>query len=105
VHLTPEAVLASVTRPRVAARDYPVVAVTTMGGEKLTGIRGAETADTLQVFDVAVPPVRRSFQKSRVTVVPVGGKGIFDHTKLELTHQQLLDVAALLSSGNAASPP
>jgi mono/diheme cytochrome c family protein len=104
-NMTPEAVLAGITKPRVASRDYPVVAVTTMSGEKLTGIRGGETADTLQVFDVAVPPVRRSFQKSQITVVPVSGNGIFDHTKLGLTHQQLLDVAALLSSGNAASSP
>jgi mono/diheme cytochrome c family protein len=102
--MTPEAVLASITKPRVASRNYPVVAVT-LGGERLTGIRGAETADTLQVFDVVVPPVRRDFQKSQITVVAVEGKGIFDHTKLGLTHQQLLDMAALLSSGNAASTP
>jgi hypothetical protein len=51
---------------------------------KLTGIRGKETADTLQVFDVGVPPVRRSFRKSLVTVVALSGAGIFDHTKLGL---------------------
>jgi hypothetical protein len=51
---------------------------------KLTGIRGKETADTLQVFNVGVPPVRRSFRKSLVTVVALSGAGIFDHTKLGL---------------------
>ena len=98
LHQTPEQILAKITHARLASRDYPLIAVTTAAGEKLTGIRGKETTDTLQVFDVAMPPVRRSFQKSRITVVAVSGAGIFDHTKLGLTHQQLLDVAALLGS-------
>jgi predicted CxxxxCH...CXXCH cytochrome family protein len=97
-HETPEEVLTSITRPQLVSRDYPAVAVTTDGGEKLTGIRGGETADTLQVFDVAIPPVRRSFRKSQIAVVAVSGKGLFDHTKLGLTRQQQLDVAALLGT-------
>jgi mono/diheme cytochrome c family protein len=97
-HETSEDILASITRPQIASRDYPVIVVTTLSGEKLIGIRGGETADTLQVFDVAIPPVRRSFQKSQIADVQVSGKGIFDHTKLKLSRQQLLDVAALLGA-------
>jgi mono/diheme cytochrome c family protein len=93
-----EQVLASITRARVGSRDYPVVTITTVSGEKLTGIRGTETADTLQVFDVALPPVRRSFQKSKIASLATSDQGIFDHTQLGLTHRQLLDVAALLGS-------
>ena len=98
LHETPEQVLSSITRAKLASRDFPVVAITTLSGEKLTGIRGKDTPDTLQVFDVTIPPVRRSFQRAQLASVAVSDRGIFDHTKLGLTHQQLLDVAALLGS-------
>jgi mono/diheme cytochrome c family protein len=98
LHETPEQVLASITRPKLASRDFPVVAITTVSGETLTGIRGKETPDTLQVFDVTIPPVRRSLQKTQIASVSVSERGVFDHTKLGLTHQQLLDVAALVGS-------
>jgi len=98
VHHTAEDILGNISRSRIAALAYPVIAVTTDGGEKLTGVRASETADTLQVFDVAMPPVRRSIKTSRIVNIRVTTKGIFDHTKLGLSRQQLLDVAAFLGS-------
>ena len=99
---TPEEILAAFAKPRIASRAYPVITVTLDNGVVLTGIRGGETADRLSVFDVAVPPVRRSFPKSKIVNVKIEVAGIFDHTKLGYKHQQLLDVAALL--GSAKSP-
>jgi mono/diheme cytochrome c family protein len=95
---TPEEILASISKPRVAARAYPVITVTTSSGVILTGIRGGEAEDALQVFDVAVPPVRRSFPKSQIVGIQPSTQGVFDHTKLVYSRQQLLDVAALLGS-------
>jgi len=95
---TPEQVFAIITHADVATRNYPVISITMSSGEKLTGIQANETADTLQVFDVVIPPVRRTFRKSQISSVVVSGKAIFDHRKLGLTHQQQLDVASLLGS-------
>jgi predicted CxxxxCH...CXXCH cytochrome family protein len=96
--LSAEEILASVSKPHLASRTYPVITVTTQSGVKLTGIRRDETDDTLRIFDVAVPPVLRSFRKSEVADILVGKTGIFDHTRLGYTRQQMLDVAALLGT-------
>jgi mono/diheme cytochrome c family protein len=96
--LSPETVLASISKPRVASRAYPVITIKTAGNIKLTGIRGTETEKLLRVFDVVIPPVQRSFPKSEIVDIQIVKSGIFDHTKLGYTHQQLLDVAAFVGA-------
>jgi mono/diheme cytochrome c family protein len=95
---TPADVLASLTHARVPARAYPVVTVTLAGGTKLTGIRGPETAEMLSVYDVVMPPVRRTFLKADVSAIEPSKAGLFDHTRLRHTRQELLDLAAMLGS-------
>jgi hypothetical protein len=97
VNFTPEQVLASITHPGASPR-YPVVAITLRDGEKLSGILANDGADTLQVFDVAIPPVRRFIPKSQIVSIGAGSQELFDHRTLGLTRQQQLDVAALLGS-------
>jgi mono/diheme cytochrome c family protein len=95
---TPAEVFASLSRPRVPARGYSVITVTLADGTKLTGIRGAETSETLSVYDLAMPPVRRTFLKAEVAEIAVGKQGAFDHTRLGYTRQQLHDIAAMVGS-------
>jgi mono/diheme cytochrome c family protein len=96
--LSPETVLASVSKSRVASRAYPVITIRTADNAMLTGIRGTETEKLLRVFDVVIPPVQRSFRKSEIVGIQIVQSGIFDHTKLGYTHRQLLDVAAFVGT-------
>jgi YVTN family beta-propeller protein len=101
--MTPAEVLASLGRPRVPSRAYPVITVTLADGTRLTGIRAAETAETLSVYDVFMPPVRRTFAKADVTNIEPGKQGVFDHTKLRYTPQQLRDIAAMIGTPPTAA--
>jgi mono/diheme cytochrome c family protein len=96
--LSAESVLASISKSRVASRAYPVITIRTANNVKLTGIRGTETEKLLRVFDVVIPPVQRSFRKSEIEGIQIVETGIFDHTKLGYTRQQLLDVAAFVGA-------
>jgi hypothetical protein len=96
--LSAESVLASISKSRVASRAYPVITIRTANNVKLTGIRGTETEKLLRVFDVVIPPVQRSFRKSEIEGIQIVKTGIFDHTKLGYTRQQLLDVAAFVGA-------
>ncbi len=95
---TPAEILAAITTPRVVARAYPVITIVTTKGAKVTGIRGRETEDTLQVYDIMVPPVRRTFAKADIVDIQLGKVGVYDHTKLVYTRQERLDLAALLGT-------
>ncbi len=102
---TPEEIYQSISRARIAAADYPAVTIRESGGATLVGIQSAETADVFVVFDLSsLPPVKRTVQKSQVAEAsPVVNAGIYDHTALPFTKQDLLDLSAYL--GRAGSPP
>jgi cytochrome c55X len=102
---TPEEIFKSISRARVAAADYPAVTIRERDGATLVGIQSAETSDAFVVFDLSsLPPVKRTVQKSQVAEAePVVNSGIYDHTALPFTKQDLLDLSAYL--GRADTPP
>jgi cytochrome c55X len=102
---TPEQIYNSISRARVAAADYPAIALRLSSGAYLVGIKSAETADAYVIFDLSsLPPVKRAVPKSQVAeTVPAVNSGIYDHTALPFTNQDLLDLSAYLGR-TAASP-
>jgi putative heme-binding domain-containing protein len=95
----PAAILARLTEAKLAPAAWPAVRVTLTDGTVLTGIRRDESETVLRLYDVATPlPVSRALPKAAVAKTePVAG-GLVDHTKLGLSRQQLLDLAAFLGT-------
>jgi putative heme-binding domain-containing protein len=97
-HMSAQEVIASLAEPRRPSLRYPVITVTTKDGTRLTGIRRDDTGDTVRLFDVTVPPVLRTFQKSEIVTIQSVDTGSFDHTALGYTPEQVRDLATLLST-------
>jgi len=95
---TPLQIYESISRPKVASPDYPAVVITKRDGVRVAGIKSDEGGDVWRVFDVSsVPPVLRTILKSDVIEVSaVKDAGIYDHTGLPYSKQDLLDVSAFL---------
>jgi mono/diheme cytochrome c family protein len=104
---SPAEIFGSISRPRVPDIDYPEITVRLDDGSSLAGVKSAETADAYVLFDVSsLPPVRRTVLKSRVReAVPEGSTGIFDHTALGYSRQDLLDLSAYLGQRAAGGQP
>jgi putative heme-binding domain-containing protein len=95
----------SITRPRVAAADYPAVSLSMRDGTRIVGVKAGETDGAWQVFDVSsVPPVLRTVRKSEVAeVAVVKNSGIYDHTALHYSKQDLLDLSTFLGKTESAT--
>jgi putative heme-binding domain-containing protein len=98
LHRTPLEVYRMITRPKVAASAYPAVLLVLRDGDRMRGIESDETDDTLNLFDVSsVPPVKRGVLKSEISEISaVKDSGIYDHTALPFSKQDLLDLSAFL---------
>jgi mono/diheme cytochrome c family protein len=100
LRMTPADVYSKLTHPRFAAAGYPVVSVVFRNGYRMAGVRDEETADSLSVFDVSsLPPVRRTFMKADISAVDTPqDHGVFDHTTLPYSPQELRDLSAFLGT-------
>jgi putative heme-binding domain-containing protein len=94
----------SISQPRYAGAAYPAIVLTLRDGARVVGIKRDDTDDAVRVYDVSsVPPVSRRVKKSEIAeVLPVTASGIYDHTALPYSKQDLLDVSVFL--GKTASP-
>jgi cytochrome c55X len=103
---TPLDVYRRLTGPELTAPGYPAVAVTLRDGTRLRGIRVEETADALAFFDLtALPPVERTIPRSKIAEISATLEaGVYDHTALRLSRQDLLDLSAFLGKPTAPSP-
>jgi cytochrome c55X len=101
---TPLEIYQRITRPKVAAAGFPAIAVELRDGSRVVGIRGEVTDELIQVFDVSsLPPVKRSILKSDVLKLSgVGDSGIYDHTTLPYSKQDLLDLSAYVGKTDKA---
>ena len=95
----PAAILARLTDASLTSPGWPAIRVTLKDGQVLTGVRRDETDQTLRLYDLAAPlPVSRAVPKTAVArTEPVSGS-LVDHTRLGLSRQQLLDLAAFLGT-------
>ena len=95
---TPLEIFHSISRPHVAADAFPAVALELYDGSRITGIKSEEAEGFIRLFDVAsLPPVRRSIRRSGIkTLTASTDSGIYDHTALPYTRQDLLDLSAYL---------
>ena len=100
LQMTPADVYSKLTHPRFAAAGYPVVSIVLRNGYRMAGVRDEETADSLSVFDVSsLPPVRRNFLKADISAVDtLQDRGVFDHTTLPFSTQELRDLSAFLGT-------
>jgi putative heme-binding domain-containing protein len=99
---TPVEILFSIARPRAFSPRYRAVVLAFKDGGQLEGIKRDETPAVIRLFDVSVvPPVARTILKSDVSKATlIANAGIYDHTKLKYTRQDLLDLAAFLGKAN-----
>lgn len=86
--------------------QYGLLQITTRGGEKVTGIKRDEDAETLRLYDVSTrPPISRSFLKAEISntekllTVPCPGNYAEKYTL-----KQLLDLLAFLKSADLKNP-
>jgi mono/diheme cytochrome c family protein len=88
----------SLSHADTASTAYPAILLTLRDGARMVGIKRDETSDALRIYDVSsVPPVSRRVRKSAVAnVVSITGAGIYDHTALPYSKQELLDVSSFL---------
>jgi mono/diheme cytochrome c family protein len=93
----------SISRANIASPYYPAVILTLSDGSHLTGIKRDETEEALRIYDVSsVPPVSRRLRKSQLReITPITTAGIYDHTGLPYSKQDLLDLSAFLGKNSA----
>jgi putative heme-binding domain-containing protein len=98
VHYTPEQIYERITRPSVASSGFPGVALVLRDGTRATGVKSQDTADSLAFFDVSsLPPVKITVLKSEIVqVAELKNSGVYDHTRLPFSDQDLLDLSAYL---------
>jgi putative heme-binding domain-containing protein len=91
-------VLGAISQPRVPSTSYPAIELTLRDGTRLQGIERDESGEAIRLYDISsVPPVSRRFRKSEVLATRRSGDtGIYDHTALHYSRQDLLDLSAFL---------
>jgi cytochrome c55X len=101
-----EQIYSCIARPKVAAADYPGVALEMRDGIRMLGVKVGETPDAIIVFDVSsLPPVKRTVVKSDVArTTAVVDSGIYDHTALPFSKQDRLDLSAYLGKSGPSAP-
>jgi len=101
---TPSEIYQRITHAKVASAAFPAIAIELRDGSKIVGIKGEETDEFVRMFDVSsVPPVKRSVLKSDVgKLLVIGDSGIFDHTALPYSKQDLLDLSAYVGKKGKA---
>jgi mono/diheme cytochrome c family protein len=87
----------------VKASGFPGVAVGFRAGGGLRGIKSQETEDAIMVFDLSsLPPVERTIPKTEIlTLSEIRDSGIYDHTQLPFTKQNLLDLSGFLGAATS----
>jgi putative heme-binding domain-containing protein len=95
---TPLEIYQSITRPRVATPRFPAVEVRLRDGTRMLGIKSEESDVEFRLFDVSsLPPVERIVPKAEISSISaIDDSGIYDHTKLPFSRQELLDLSAYL---------
>jgi putative heme-binding domain-containing protein len=88
----------SISQPRMFSTAYPAIALTTRDGAHMVGIKRDETDEAFRLYDISsVPPVSRRVRKSDIVEErAITGAGIYDHTALPYSKQDLLDISAFL---------
>jgi putative heme-binding domain-containing protein len=99
---TPAAVHRSIVAPKTSAPGFPAISLGLRDGHRLLGIRDEESDAVVVLYDVSsCPPVKRTISKSNIRELPkVGEGGIYDHTALRYSKQDLIDLSAYLGAAN-----
>jgi putative heme-binding domain-containing protein len=99
-------ILAPQTSDPASLERYGLLQITTRGGEKVTGIKRDEDADTLRLYDTSTrPPISRSFLKAEISktekllTAPCPGNYAEKYTL-----KQLLDLLTFLKSADLKNP-
>jgi putative heme-binding domain-containing protein len=101
---SPLQIYQSISRPKVVSVNFPALTLKLRDGTNAIGIKNGDTADAVEYFDLsALPPVKRTVIKTEIAeTTQIRDAGIYDHTALPFTKQELLDVSAYL--GKSAVP-
>lgn len=101
---TPAAVYQSIVAPKTAAAGFPAIMLDMRDGQRLLGIRSEEGGAGVVFYDVSsCPPVKRTVDKSEIRELSKIGKGgIYDHTVLRYSKQDLIDLSAYLAAADSA---
>jgi len=91
-------VLESLTHPMQASAAFPAAKFKFTDGTELFGVKGEGSSNTAVIYDItSLPPVKRSVPKSEIQQsTDITGAGIYDHTALKLSRQDVLDLSAYL---------
>ena len=99
---SPNEIFASLSKARTASAAFPGVVITLRDGSRRIGVRRDETGYAIRYFDVtSIPPVSRRVAKADIAAVTVPGEGVYDHTTLPFSSQELRDVSAFLGKTGA----
>lgn len=96
----------SIVSPRAGDATFAMVSVTLTSGEKITGIRKDEDAESIRIYDTTeLPAVLRTIQKPDIfTLEPAKEPVMPEDYASTLTLKQVLDLIAFLRSAVSKDP-
>jgi ubiquinol-cytochrome c reductase cytochrome c subunit len=91
-------ILESLTHAKQMSAAFPATKFKFTDGSELVGVKGEGNANSAVIYDISsLPPVKRTVPKSEIREsTDIAGSGIYDHTGLKLSHQDVLDLSAYL---------
>lgn len=104
---SPREILQSIVAPHSRIDEkYMMIAITTRGGEKFTGVKRDENETTIRLYDTSsLPPVSRAFAKSEVAKVEkLNTSAMPGDYASRYSFKQLLDLVSFLKSADQTKP-
>jgi mono/diheme cytochrome c family protein len=87
----------AVAAPKMASAWFPGIEILTADGVRHAGIKESETGRVIRYFDITPAlPVLRTLPIEHVTATEDLKDGLYDHTALRHSKQELLDLAAFI---------
>ncbi len=106
-HQTPRELFLSIVFPRETSDSrYATVTLTLRNGEKVSGVKKEEDAESVRVYDTTeLPAVLRTVQKADVLKTETSSQSIMPNDYASAySLKQLLDLVAFLKSSESKSP-